>query len=181
MKQIHRDLRSPLEIRRLAYQATRNEAARYVLHDALLESVPAYANMIAYAERVARSFERRHISELGKQLVVFNRKKFAENWRRPWESLGEEELYLSLAGPLNVQWKKSPAQGTSQSYILDRINQFFIVRPSSMFGGPPSERWDPRDTLITYVTRRGRWKELEEPTAPSLERGAGRAKRRRTL
>lgn len=40
-RRAHHDPRSLLELRRLAYHAPRDSAARYVLHDALLETVPA--------------------------------------------------------------------------------------------------------------------------------------------
>lgn len=167
MKQAHRDPRTALEIRRLAYRATRNASARYVLHDALLETLPVYEDVVASAEYVARSFERsdKHGQDQGKRLVVFNRKKFAEHWRKPWKSLREEEHYLGLVGPLNVHWKRMPPRGTPQDYILDRINQFFTVKLPQC-GVPLSDRWNSRDAVITYVSRHGRWKELEEPTTP---------------
>lgn len=48
-----RDPRSFLEIRRLAARAQRSEEAREVLHDALLESLPAYAKAIEKAHALS--------------------------------------------------------------------------------------------------------------------------------
>lgn len=56
---MRRDPRSLLELRRFAYRAAREPAARYVLHDALLETIPAYHEEIATAERLAKKIKSR--------------------------------------------------------------------------------------------------------------------------
>lgn len=55
----HRDPRSLLELRRLAYRAQRSPEAREVLHDALLETMPgSYEFAIQETDRLATSSRR---------------------------------------------------------------------------------------------------------------------------
>ena len=57
-RRVRRDPRSLLELRRLAYRAQRSDAAREVLHDALLETFPVYERYLTDALERATSDER---------------------------------------------------------------------------------------------------------------------------
>ena len=54
-RRVRRDPRSLLELRRLAYRAQRSDAAREVLHDALLETFPVYEQYLTDALERATS------------------------------------------------------------------------------------------------------------------------------
>ena len=61
-RRAHRDPRSLLELRRLAYMAPRDPAARHVLQDALLETVPTVLEQ--YIERARKEDKRSGLEQL---------------------------------------------------------------------------------------------------------------------
>ena len=99
----YRDSRSLLELRRLAYRAPRDPGSRYVLQDALLETVPeAFEYYIAYAHDEDARTKREHIVWFDPERLYHRKSLTGRNARwspSSWFHVGPAPFVSMLSWP----------------------------------------------------------------------------------